>query len=156
MGRVAAAVVVLAGALSPAGASAALPPSDPATAVATPSKAAARTSLTLKLHYEMQCGQPGPGTVAVSLPALAHVPATLAPRAVLVDGHVAADAQLSGHMLRVPLPPPPRITCMVIGPGTLTITLARAFGFANPAKPGRYVIRAQKGMKTFAPMLAVG
>jgi hypothetical protein len=151
---VAAAAVVLAGALFPAGGRA-LPPSDPATAVAAPAKAAAHAELTLTLHYEMQCGQPGPGTVAISLPATAHVPTTLAPNAVLVDGRAAVKAQLAGHTVRVPLPPQPKLTCMVIGPGTLTITLTRPFGFANPAKSGRYVIDVRNGAKTFSPTLAV-
>jgi hypothetical protein len=154
---VATAVAVLAGALLPAAAVPhALPPSAPATTVARPAKAGARATLMLELHYEMQCGQPGRGTVVITLPAAAHVPRTLLqPAGVFVNGKPAPKVGLAGHVVKVTLPPPPGVTCMVIGPGTLTITLARNFGFANPDKPGRYVIGLRDGARTFAPHFSV-
>ena len=142
-------------ALLPAGAGV-VPTPEPATAVAAPATAAARASLTLKLHYEMQCGQPGRGTVVIAFPAAAHVPRTLEPRTVLVNGAAARKVQLAGRTVRVTLPPPPKVMCMVIGPGTLTISFARAFGFANPSKAGRYAIGVRVGARAFTPNLTVG
>jgi hypothetical protein len=38
----------------------------------------------------------------------------------------------------ISLPPPPRVMCDVIGPGTLGIVFGRSADLGNPARVGRY------------------
>src|SRR5581483_6766496 len=63
-------------------------PNRPATtATLSSAKAGAKpVALTLKVHYEMVCGQPGLGKAIVSLPDAAVVPKTIDTASVLVDG----------------------------------------------------------------------
>jgi hypothetical protein len=121
---------------------------DWATATVSPDRAGQRATLTLKLHYEMTCRQPGPGPVFVHLPAKMGVPRTF----VGIAGAKQAAATVSGHDVTVQLPKPPAVTCMVIGPGTLTITLV---GLRNPATAGTYVVRARVREQAFTARLAV-
>ena len=164
MRRLAVLLAVLAGGTVPA--LAALPPkpqlpvplplTGSATAVAAPATAGARPAvLTLKIRYEMQCGWPGAGPLVVSLPKAQHVPHTLAPRTVVVDGKPPASASLTGHVIVLGLPPRHGITCMLIGPGTLTVVFTRAAGLGNPAAAGSYPIAVRIGAHAFTPHLAV-
>ena len=121
---------------------------DWATAIASPGVVNHRATLTLKLHYEMTCRQPGAGPVFVHLPAKMGVPRTLAVRV----GAKAAPATVSGHDVTVRLPKPPAITCMSIGMGTLTLYLA---GVRNPATAGTYFVRARVNEHAFTAQLAV-
>ena len=99
---------------------------DGANATVSPGLIGHRATLTLQLHYEMTCRQPGAGPVLVHLPAKMGMPRTLAVRI----GAKPAPATVSGHDVTVQLPKPPAITCMSIGMGTLTLYLA---GVRNPA-----------------------
>jgi hypothetical protein len=121
---------------------------DWATATVSPSGAGHRATLTLKLHYEMTCGQPGAGPVFVHLPAKMGVPQTLVVRV----GAKPAPATVSGHDVTVRLPKPPAITCMSIGMGTLTLYLV---GIRNPATAGTYFVRARVNEHAFTAQLAV-
>ena len=121
---------------------------DTATAVVSPGRTAHRATLTLKLHYEMTCGQPGAGPVFVHLPAKMAVPQTL----VVHDGPRPVSATVSGHDVTVKLPKPPGVTCMMIGPGTLTLYLA---GVRNPVTAGTYFVRARIREHAFTAQLAV-
>lgn len=126
-----------------------------ATAVAAPARAGAHpAALTVKLHYEMVCGQPGPGPAVLTLPRAMRVPAVVPASAVLVQGRPAGSVAVSGHVLRVALPRPPQVTCMSIGPGTLTIVLTRRAGLRNPLLPGSYAVlaRTPKGGEFTAPL----
>jgi hypothetical protein len=133
---VAAAVIATAGA------------TDWATAVVSPGLVNHRATLTLKLHYEMTCGRPGAGPVTVQLPAKMQVLPTLAVRI----GNAPAKATVSGNQVTVQLPRPHGVTCMSIGPGTLTLNLA---GVRNPASAGTYFVRAHLRDMAFTAQLAV-
>jgi hypothetical protein len=111
----------------------------------SPDRTGHRATLTLKLHYEMTCGQPGPGPVFVYLPKKMGVPQRLV-------GTKQAPATVSGHVVTVQLPKPPAVTCMSIGPATLTLTLV---GVRNPATAGTYVVRARLHEHAFTAKLAI-
>jgi hypothetical protein len=133
-----------------------LPPTGSATAVAAPATAGARpVTLTLKLRYEMQCARPGAGPLVVSLPKAMHVPRTLARSSVVLGGKPPASVSVTGHVVVLTLPPQHGVTCMVIGPGTLTVVFARAAGLGNPAAAGSYPIAVRIGAHAFTPHLAV-
>jgi hypothetical protein len=106
-------------------------------------------ALTLKVHYEMVCGQPGLGKAIVSLPNAAVVPASIHTASVLVNGKPAPAVSTSGHDVSISLPVHRGVTCMIMGPGTLTLTFMRSAGLGNPAKPGTYTIRVQRRAQTF-------
>ena len=122
-----------------------------ATASVSPAMPGAKpVALTVKVHYEMVCGQPGVGTAIVTLPAAASVPRTIDDSAALVNGKPAARVSVSGHDVTITLPPRrPGVTCMVMGPGTLTLTLMRAAGLGNPKAAGTYTIRVRRGTRSF-------
>ena len=121
---------------------------DRATAVVSPGLVRHRATLTLKLHYEMTCRQPGAGPVFVHLPAKMGVPRTLKVRV----GAKPAPAAVSSHDVTVQLPKPPAVTCMSIGMGTLTLYLV---GVRNPATAGTYFVRARVSGHAFTAQLAV-
>jgi hypothetical protein len=121
---------------------------DWATAIVSPGVVNHGATLTLKLHYEMTCRQPGAGPVFVHLPAKMGAPRTLSVRV----GAKPAPATVSGHDVTVQLPKPPAITCMSIGMGTLTLYLV---GVRNPATPGTYFVRARVNGHAFTAQLAV-
>jgi hypothetical protein len=102
-------------------------------------------AVALTLHYEMQCGWPGPGSLTIRFPAAMAVPARIAPTSVLVD-HKAPSAVTvsSGDTVTVALPPRPQIMCDVIGPGTLTVSFSRAARLGNPKAAGSYLVRATR------------
>lgn len=122
---------------------------DWATAVVSPGVVGHRATLTLKLHYEMTCGQPGAGPVVIRLPARMDVLPTLAVR---VNAKRAIGASVLGNSVTVQLPRPPAVTCMSIGVGTLTVGLA---GVRNPAFAGTYFVRARVHEHSFVAQLAV-
>jgi hypothetical protein len=143
---------VLAAALFAASASAAIPvnPGGPdmlvTTATLSSTKAAAKpVALTLKLHYEMQCGQPGIGKAVVALPEAVTVPARIDESAVLVNGKPAPLVSVSGHDVSIGMPARRSgVTCMIVGPGTLTLTLTRAAGLGNPKSAGTYTVHVHR------------
>lgn len=112
--------------------------------------------LSLTLQYEMQCGYPGPGPVVVTLPRGEAVPATLAPSAVLVDGHHAPSISVSGRAVSIGLAPEPQIMCDVIGPGRLVIDFTRGAGLGNPARKGSYTVLATRGSASFSAHFTIG
>ena len=110
--------------------------------------------LVLTLRYEMQCGNPGVGTLVVRLPAALRVRSSLPPHSVLLDGRT-ATARLHGHRLVVELPPRPRIMCDVIGPGKLRLEVTKAAGLGNPLRAGSYAVVAARGTRTFTARLRI-
>jgi hypothetical protein len=140
-----AAVIAAAALFAPASAGGA----DWATAVVSPGVVSHRATLTVKLHYEMTCGQPGAGPVVIQLPTRMDVLPTLAAG---VNAKPAVGATVSGHKIAVQLPRPPAVICMSIGMGTLTIELA---GVRNPAAAGTYFVRARVHEHSFVAQLAV-
>ena len=127
------------------------------TATLSTAKAKAKpVTLTLKLHYEMVCGQPGAGKVVVILPQAATVPARVAAEAVLVNDKPSPAVSVSGHDISITMPPKrPGTTCLVVGPGTLTITLTRAAGLGNPKSPGTYTIRVMRNTQSFTTSVVI-
>jgi hypothetical protein len=127
-------------------------PNIPATSASlSTAKAGAKpVALTLKLHYEMVCNQPGLGKAIVILPAASSVPERIPGAAVLVNGKPAPAVSVSGHEVSITMPARRSgVTCMVMGPGTLTLTLTRAAGLGNPAKAGAYMIRVHRNTQSF-------
>jgi hypothetical protein len=122
---------------------------DWATAVVSPRLVSHRATLTLKLHYEMTCGQPGAGPAVVQLPTRMKVLPTLA---VSVNGKRMPTTTAPTNAVKVELPRPPAITCMSIGMGTLTLELA---GVRNPASAGTYFVHARVRDRSFVAQLAV-
>jgi hypothetical protein len=107
------------------------------------SKAGARpVTLTLELRYEMQCAHPGPGPLAITFPAAERLPAHLAGRDVLVDGHPATQVALNGRVVTVALPVQRGPLCDVIAPAVLKVVFARGAAIGNPRAAGTYVLTA--------------
>jgi hypothetical protein len=98
--------------------------------------------VTFRFSYMMQCGYPGAGPVTIALPSAERLPARLARGDVLVDGHAARSAALSGHTLTIALAPPPPIMCDVMGEGRLTVELTTAADIGNPLRAGSYTVTA--------------
>jgi hypothetical protein len=67
-------------------------------------------------------------------------------------GTAPTTAKVSGNQITVQLPRPHGVTCMSIGPGTLTLNLA---GVRNPASAGTYFVRARLRDMAFTAQLAV-
>jgi hypothetical protein len=103
-------------------------------------------TLSLKLHYEMVCGQPGRGPVVVQLPAAFRL-STLRVR---VRREV-RPFTVAGRTVTIGLRTPPQITCMSITQGVLPITIA---GVRAPA--GMYPIHAAVDTHAFTAKLRVG
>ena len=119
-----------------------------ATAVVSPGLVAQRATLTLKLHFQMTCGRPGAGPVTIRLPGTMQAPRSLAVRI----GTTPTTATVSGSQVTVQLPQPHGVTCMSIGPGTLTLYLT---GVRNPASAGTYFVHAHLRAMAFTAQLAV-
>jgi hypothetical protein len=119
-----------------------------ATAVVSPGAVSQRATLTLKLHFQMTCGRPGAGPVTIRLPGTMQAPRSLAVRI----GTTPASATVSGNQVIVQLPTPHGVTCMSIGPGTLTLYLG---GVRNPASAGTYFVHARLRTMAFTAQLAV-
>jgi hypothetical protein len=119
-----------------------------ATAVVSPGVVAHRATLTLKLHFQMTCGRPGTGPVTIQLPAKMQAPRSLTVRI----GTTPTTATVSGNQVTVQLPQPHGVTCMSIGPGTLTLNLA---GVRNPDNAGTYFVHARLRAMAFTAQLAV-
>lgn len=140
--------------VNPGGPNKPAPPA--ATAALSSTKAGARpVELTVKVRYEMVCGQPGPGTAVLTLPAAASVPDTIGPSAVLVNGKPATAVAVSGHTVSIALPRRKGITCLVIGPGMLTLTLTKSAGLGNPAAKGTYTIRVRHNTLSFKASVVI-
>lgn len=122
-----------------------------ASAALSSAKAGARpVALTVKVHYEMVCGYPGRGRAVVTLPKAAFVPSRMSASSVLVNGKPAPSVEVTGHDVAVAMPPRPGgVSCLVVGPGTLTMTLTRAAGLGNPKASGTYVIRIRRDARSF-------
>jgi hypothetical protein len=131
-------------------------PADAATVALSSPRAGARpVVVAVQLHYEMQCGWPGPGTVTIRFPAAMVVPDPIRAAGVLVDGKPATRLVSHGHQEVVSLPPRKGILCDVIGPGVLKITFTRAARVGNPKAPGTYALTAQHGAMGFTARFAV-
>lgn len=121
----------------------------PTATLSTPKAGARPVALTVTVHYEMVCGQPGRGSVVVAFPRAAFVPTSIDRAAVLVNGKTAPAVSVSGHGVSIAMPLPHGVTCMSIGPGALALTFTRAAGVGNPPRPGVYTILVHRNAQTF-------
>jgi hypothetical protein len=99
-------------------------------------------ALTLELRYEMQCGHPGPGPLAITFPAAERLPAGLTASDVLVNGHATTNVSREGRTVSVALPIQHGPLCDVIAPGVLKIVFTRSAALGNPAAAGTYSLTA--------------
>jgi 1,6-anhydro-N-acetylmuramate kinase len=131
-------------------------PMQPSAAIAASSvrHGAKPVALTYTLRYEMQCGSPGTGVLKLTFPAQVAVPQVPAAD-VLLDGKTAPAVRRHGSTLQVSLPPQPQIMCDVIGMGTLTVTITKAAGFANPKAPGVYAFPVASEKISATPKLRI-
>lgn len=106
--------------------------------------------LTLRLHYEMQCGWPGPGPLTIRLPEAMAVPSVVRPAAIQINGNAAKRVGGSGHQIVLDLPPRPPILCDAIAPGTLVVRFTTGARLGNPKRAGTYTLRATKGSLAFS------
>lgn len=102
-------------------------------------------TVSLKLHYEMVCGQPGRGPVVVRLPAAFR----LGKLEVRVRGEP-RPITVAGRTVTIGLRKPPEVTCMSITEGVLPIAIA---GVRAPA--GTYTLRAAANAHVFTAPLRV-
>jgi|SRR5581483_203271 len=123
-------------------------PGDSATATVSPARAGRVATLVVKLHTELQCGALRPGRAVFRLPQGMGVPAKPAVR---LDQAPAAGVAVAGRTLSVTIPRRAGMTCMVIGPGTATFTVA---GVRNP-RAGSYTVRATANGHTFVAALSI-
>lgn len=120
-------------------------------------RAAARSvTVTLRLRYEMQCGNPGPGRLVVSFPAGMHVPKRIAAAHVLLAGKPVPAVSVSETRVTITLPRPQGIQCMVIAPGRTSVVFVPAAGIGNPAKAGTYPLSVRKGALVMRTRFAIG
>jgi hypothetical protein len=112
-------------------------------------------AVTLQMHYEMQCGWPGPGILTIRFPSAMVVPSRLAGSAVRVDGKPSTGVTATGRTINVQLPQRPQIMCDVIGPGTVTVSFARAAKLGNPKAAGSYTVRATHESDSAAGRLVI-
>ena len=145
----AAAVLVLAGTAGAA-------PMQPGAALTASSytHAAKPVALTYKLSYEMQCGSPGKGPVTLAFPAQVAIPRVSA-STILLNGKAAPAVKRQGSTLVISLPPQPKILCDSITVGTLTVTITKRAGFANPKAPGIYAFPVNSDKLSAMPKLRV-
>jgi hypothetical protein len=126
-----------------------------AAAAATPRAAGAKpASLKVSLTLELQCAEPGPAAIVITLPRAWRVPKSVARTAVWIDDGHPKGINVSNHTLTLQ-PTAHRGTCMVLAPGTITVKFTRAAKFGNPHKPGSYMIRASIGSQDFGARVTI-
>lgn len=102
-------------------------------------------TLSLKLHYQMVCGQPGRGPVVVHLPTAFR----LSKLHVRIRGE-ARPFTVAGTTVTIGLRKPPEVTCMSIAEGVLPVTVT---GIRAPK--GTYALRGAVNTHAFAATLRV-
>lgn len=124
---------------------------------ATASPHAARSQgirLTLTLRYEMQCGYPGAGPVAVTFPVALRLPQHFAAGAVRLAGKPVV-AKVDGQRVTVTVAPHKGTLCDVMMPGALRLIFTQAARLASPARAGNYRFKATHRRRTFTARLTV-
>ncbi len=112
-------------------------------------------AVTLTLRYEMQCGNPGTGSLIVNLPAQEQLPASFPLASALLNGKHAHLTVAAGKELVVALPARRGVLCDVIGPGKLTLVLTKAAKLGNPVTAGPYAVSARAGSHSFHAALEI-
>lgn len=112
-------------------------------------------ALVVSLHTELQCGKLRGGSLALTFPAAARLPRTVAPSAISVQGVRPSSVRLANRTLSITMPRPVGMTCMVIGPGIAKILVTRAAQLGNPAAAGAYTLSVRSGTETFEATLTI-
>ena len=143
--------------LTTAGSALAATADTPATATLSSSKAGAKhVTMTVALRTDLQCGRlMGSRTLALTLPAKAHVAATIPASALTVGGKAVAAVAVAGRIVTVTLPLPHGMMCDSIAMGVVKVVFAPAAALANPKAPGAYTVRVVHGAETFAAPLRI-
>ena len=114
-------------------------PSQGASVLLSNSRAGARpVTVTLLLSYQMQCGNPGPGSLRVSFPPAERLPTQIPASAVLLNGLIAPSVNRHGNDVTITLPRPRGITCTVIAPSRVKVVFTTTARLGNPARAGSY------------------
>lgn len=143
--------------LAAAGSALAATGDTPATATLSSSKAGAKhVTMTVALRSELQCGRlMGSRTLALTLPAKAHVATTIPVAAVTIGGKAAATVTVAGRVVTLTMPLPQGMMCDSITMGVVKIVVAPAAALANPKAPGAYTVRVAHSGETFAAPLKI-
>jgi len=115
---------------------------------------AQNVQLKVTLRYQMQCGYPGAGPLAVTFPDAMAPPSSFAAKSVLLSGKPVA-ARVAGSKVMVTVPIHRGLMCDVIGPGKVVLTFTHAAGLANPASPGTYRFAAAHARRGFSATLKI-
>jgi hypothetical protein len=143
-------------ALVAAAASAAQSPAHPASITLSSSKAGAQNvGLTLRMPTVLQCGRPRGGPVALTLPAAAHVPRTIALAAVTVNRKAPSAVSVKGHVVTVGLPVLHGMICDSLVDGVLQLQIAPKASLRNPAHAGTYSIAVRQGHESYVVPITV-
>lgn len=125
------------------------------TAIASPRTARTHdVRLTLTFRYEMQCGYPGAGPLAVTFPSAVKLPKRFAADVVRLSKKSIA-VRVSGRTVTMTVPPHEGPLCNVIGPGSLALVFTRAAKLANPPHAGSYRFTATHAKRRFSARLAI-
>jgi hypothetical protein len=151
--------LLIAAALTLTGAAGALAATGDTSATATLSsgKAGAKhVTMTVAFRSELQCGRlMGSRTLALTLPAKAHVAAMIPASAVTVGAKAAGTVVVAGRVVTVTMPAPHGMMCDSITMGVVKVVFAPAAAFANPGTPGAYTVRVAHGSEIFAAPLKI-
>ena len=105
----------------------------------------AGSTVALRLHFMMTCGEPGEGPLVVRFPNAVRITNLR----VAVRG-VQRMVIVNGRSLSIELAKPPQVTCMSIGEGMLPVTIASVH-----APAGSYVVHAQIRNHVFTTRLRI-
>jgi hypothetical protein len=105
---------------------------------------ARHVALQLRFEGTLQCGTVTGAPLKVTLPAAAHVPGTMSPRAVLVNAQRAGRLTVAGTRVTI-APKHPPVLCDILTRGPIVITFMRTAGLGNPPKAGAYTIAVARG-----------
>lgn len=152
--------VVCGAALATGAAAVAAPPgaegSDWAAASVSTVRAGARpVALVVSLHTEMQCGKLRGGSLALTFPAAARLPRTIAASAIAVQGTRPSSVRLTKRTLAITMAPPLGMMCDSIAPGTAKIVILRAAQLGNPATAGTYKVGVHYGTEVLQATLTI-
>ena len=114
----------------------------------------ARTALDLRVPSFLQCGR-ALGSVDVTFPAGAHVPAAIPAADVTVAGRPAQAVSVAGRTVTVTAPRPTGVLCHSITQGAMQVTFTRAAGLANPGHAGTYVLGVRRNGTSYAVRLKI-
>ena len=112
-------------------------------------------ALTVRLQSVLRCGRPTGGAVVVSLPRTAHVPGSIAGRAVRVNGKAPSKVTVSGTTVTVGLPVVHGITCDSMTDGVVQVAFSPSAAIGNPAHAGTYSVGIRQARVVHSVSIAI-